>query len=447
LQGDTGGAEARASRGLAAEFTRGRRRWALALTFVLAGVILWGAWALWSDGQYREAIARIELEMANGRFGIAARDLRALLERDPGSDEAAVLLGRCEKERGRFEAAAKALARVPPGSPFAHQATLARMRLAHDQGQFSRAEEIINDAAADPRNDGPHLRFLLVPIYSQLGLLDEAKRLIEERWEHLRQAGEGASEPAVELVRMHFELDFRPNPAADVRTYLEQASRMAPDDDRVWLGRANLAIRTGDFAEARRRLDACLGRRPEDASVWASMLRLGVAANRVEVVHEALAHLPAEGSGPGQLHRLEAWLSARRGDVDSERRDLESLVMADPADLKAIDRLADLATQAGEPARAAELRLRQAEIRRLLARYDDLFARYQPIRHAVEMAGIAERLGRTFEAMVFLSLAIAEDPDRLDLRQTLERLSQRPAGPTSHGKPLTQLIRLNHASG
>ena len=305
------------------------------------------------------------------------------------------------------------------------------MRLAHDQGRFARAEEIINEAAADPRNDGPHLRFLLVPIYSQLGLLDEAKRLIEERWENLRQTGEGASEPAIDLVRMHIDLDFRPNPVADARTYLEQASRMAPDDDRVWLGRANLAIRTGDFAEARRWLDACLKRRPEDASVWASLLRLGLAADQVEVVQEALAHLPAERSAPAQLHRVKAWLSARRGDVDAERRELEALVVADPADLKAMDRLAQLATQAGEPARAAELRLKQAEIRGLLARYEKLHARNQPIRDAVEMAGIAQQLGRTFEARVFLSLAIAEDPDRLDLRETLERLSQGAAGAPS----------------
>src|SRR4051812_1733918 len=303
-QGDTETANGRASRAGAAGSAQGRLRWGLAPTLVLASGLLWGAWALWSDGRYREAIARIELEMANGRFGIAARDLDALLKRDPGSDEAAVLLGRCEKERGRFEAAARALAQVPPGSPFAHQATLARMRLAHDQGRFARAEEIITDAAADPRNDGPHLRFLLVPIYSQLGLLDEAKRLIEERWENLRQAGEGASEPAIDLVRMHIDLDLRPNPVADARTYLEQASRMAPDDDRVWLGQANLAIRTGDLAEARRRLDACLKRRPEDASVWASLLRLGLAADQVEVVQEALAHLPAERSTPAQLHRL-----------------------------------------------------------------------------------------------------------------------------------------------
>ena len=90
------------------------------------------------------------------------------------------------------------------------------MRLSHDRGQFAVAEQIVNAAAEDPRNDRSHTRFLLVPIYSQLGRLDEAERLIEERWEHLNETGEGASEPAIDLVRMHIELTFKPNPVEDV---------------------------------------------------------------------------------------------------------------------------------------------------------------------------------------------------------------------------------------
>jgi predicted Zn-dependent protease len=314
------------------------------------------------------------------------------------------------------------------------------MRLAHDQGQFSRAEEIINGAAADPRNDSTHLRFLLVPIFSQLGRIDEGKRLIEARWEHLRQTGEGASEPAIDLVRMHIELDFKPSPIADVRTYLDQASRMTPGDDRIWLGRANLAIRTGDNAEAKRWLEACRESRPGDVAVWASWLRLGIATNHAEDVREALARLPAEESTPAQVERLKAWFSAHRGDAASERRELEAVIVADPGDLKALDRLVQLAEQSAEPARAAALRRKRAEMQRLLARYEKLYDRTQPIRDAVEMAEIAEQLGRTFEADVFLTLAVAEDPERLGLGDKLRRLNRRAASPALRGKTLAQLI-------
>ena len=60
-----------------------------------------------------------------------------------------------------------------------------------------------------------------MPIYSQLGRLDEAERLIEARWEHLNKTGEGASERAIDLVRLHLELTFKASPVENDRTYLD----------------------------------------------------------------------------------------------------------------------------------------------------------------------------------------------------------------------------------
>ena len=111
------------------------RRWP---AIFLAAGLLWGAWAWWTDRDYRDAILRIELDMANGRFGAAARSLTKILESWPDCDEAAVLLARCEQERGRDEAAAKALSRIEPGSLFSHKAILARMRLCARQGETRR---------------------------------------------------------------------------------------------------------------------------------------------------------------------------------------------------------------------------------------------------------------------------------------------------------------------
>jgi enediyne biosynthesis protein E4 len=423
-----------------ASLPAGKRRWRLALALFCAGVLIWGAWGWWRDRSYRDAIMAIELEMVNGRFGIAARELNKLLEQEPGAGEAAILLGRCEQERGRIQAAAQALARVAPGSELSHKAILARMRLFHDQGRFAAAEQFINEAAEDRRNDRAHVRVLLVPIYSQLGRLDEARRLLEEWWEHLNETGEGASERAIDQVRMHIELAFKPNPVEKVRAYLDQADRMAPDDDRVWLGRANLTIRTGAYDEAKRWLDACLKRRPQDVPVWTARLSLGIATNRADLVRQALTHLPADASTLAQIHRLGAWLCSRRGDNESESRELERLVAVDPADLKSLDRLAQLAEIAGRPTRAQDLRGRKAEIEKLLARYEELFDRNQPIRDAEEMARIAEQLGRAYEARAFLTIEISEDPEREDLRQELGRLSQRSATVARRGHTLAEIL-------
>ena len=399
-------------------------RWRLALAIVSSGALAWCSWTCWAGRAYRLAVEEVQAEMASGRFALAAGKLNALLAQYPRSDETMYLLGVCEQKRGHSQAAAEILARVTPGSAVVHQAILARMRLFHDSGQLAAAEQVILDAAADPRNEPTDVRVLLVPIYSQLGRLEESLRLIEDQWEHLNATSQGASERSIDLVRMHIELDFKPNPIADVRAYLDQAQQMAADDDRVWLGRANLAIRTGDHAEAKHWLNACLQRRPADVAVWRSRLRWGIATSRVNVVQQAVVHLPAEVLTVGETHRVGAWLAARRGDAVMEREELEHLLAFDPADVPALERLGQLLEQAGQPAQAAELTREKAKMGNLRARYEKLYDRKQPIRDAAEMARIAEQLGRRFEARVFLTLTIAADPDRADLRRDLERLSR-----------------------
>ena len=127
---------------------------------------------------------------------------------------------------------------------------------------------------------------------------------------------------------------------------------------------------------------------------------------------------------------MAAWLAARRGDAESERRALERLVADDPADVPALDRLAELADRAGQPARAAEFRQKKAAIDPLATRYQSLYRRNQPRRDAAEMARLAEQLGRWFEARAFLTFAKTVEPDRDDLRSDLARLNRRAARST-----------------
>ena len=134
--------------------------------------------------------------------------------------------------------------------------------------------------------------------------------------------------------------------------------------------------------------------------------------------------LRTEAATGSQIDRLGAWSSAHRGDHRSERKELERLLGESPGDLPALDRLARLAEMASQPEQAQAFRTRAAEIKRLRARYEHLFDRNQPVRDAEEMADLAERLGRTFEARGFLTVEIAEDPEREDLRRKLEELRE-----------------------
>jgi tetratricopeptide (TPR) repeat protein len=385
-------------------------------------------------------MAAIEAAIREDRRWAAVQQLKALLKRRPDSDEARYSLGTSLMELGRPEPADEAWARVTPGSPFAARALLGRMEIRMGRGDYAGAERIIRDAMDDPRLDASELSAVLGPIYLEQGRLEETLRLIEARWEALDRAGEGASESALKLVREYIHLRQDPLPLEVIRSNLERATSLSPRDDRVWLARAHLAIRTGAYDEAARWLEACLRSRPDDVPVWRARLDWAVATDRLAEAQEATKHLPATEATPARVERWAAWLAARRGDRAAEHRALERLVAAAPADLPALDRLAVLDTQNGRTDLAAERRRQRAEIERLDARYRELYRRNQPRRDAVEMARLAQRLGYWFEARVFLTRAIAVQPERHDLGHELAGITRRVRMANRPGRTLADLL-------
>ena len=406
----------------------GRRHWWLLVALVVAGMTIGAVW-LWLKGRHvRYAITEIEAEMAAGRHGIAARRLTELLASTPGCDQAAYLLGVCERTRGRNQAAEEAWARVTPGSSFSSRAISEHLSLLVAAGQFALAEQMIDQAAEDPRVNRTALRILLVPVFNQQGRLEDCQRLIEERWQHLHETEEEASELAVNLARLSLELHGQPPPADIIRADLDRAGTLAPNDDRVWLGQANLAIRTRSLDSAERLLEACLKRRPEDAPVWRARLNWAMAANQPDVVRQAMSHLPAGELKPVQSDRVQTWLAACQGDRVAERQALDRVVAADPTDLAAWIRLADLARHDGHFERVNKIERRQSDIARLGLRFHKLYDRNQPIRDAIEMGQVAAKLGHIFVARVFLTVAAAKSLHPHDAKRLLQTLSQRPAG-------------------
>jgi hypothetical protein len=282
--------------------SKGWRRWKV-LIVIAGGVgLVWLGWTWWTDRCYKAAMEEVESAVTAGRYAIACRDLQKLLswKADPNGG-ITFLLGSCELARGRDQAAEEAWARIVLGSKFSERALRGRMRLLQDSGRLADAERLIQAAARDRRSDRTALLVMLVPMFSALGRIDEAQRLIEDRWEHLRALGEGALEPAINLLRLHVELTLKPTPVESARDFINQD---------------------------------------------------------------------------------------------------------------------------GRPAQAAEYRRKKREMEQLRARYFQLHERRQPSRDAVEMARLATRLGREFEASGFLTLAIADDPDREDLRRDLEQLNR-----------------------
>jgi predicted Zn-dependent protease len=413
----------------------------MGLAAFAALALLWGGWKWWEYRRYKRAMADIAAYVDEGRYGTAGRKLTELLAWKPDSAEALYLLGTCEMARGRADAAAEAWIKVAPDSRFAPMAILGRVQLAMERGRLAEAENIIREALADPRVDGSSLPILLGPIYCQQGRLDETLRLIETRWDALNRSGEGATEPAIDLVRAHIDLRLAPVPVDVIRAALDQAGRLAEDDDRVWLGKANLAIREGSYDEAAQWLDACQRRRPEDTAVWRARLDWAVASNRLRQAEEAMNHLAAGTLAPAQVDRVSAWFAERRGDQEARRQALERLVAADPSDFAAMSVLSEIAKTAGDADRARELKRQRAETETLMQRYQYLHARHQPLRDAAELARLALRLGQWFEARAYLTLAGQIDSDRADLRRELAQLTDFRSG-KQHDPPKGDLRAL-----
>jgi len=413
----------------------------------ITGGLLWGGWRWWENRRYRRAMAEIQAQISNGRHNVAARNLIALLAWKPDSDQAAYLLGNCERARGRTKEASEAWARVRPGSLFDRRAIEARIELEIDRGRLADTERLINKVLENPQADRFHSGNLLVQVYLLEGRIEEAVRLNEASWYWLREAGAGASATAIELVRRHIEIQGQMTPVEVIRSWLDAAARLAPQDDRIWLGKANLALRVGSLDEAAEWIGACLGRRPDDIPVWRARLQRAMASGCVAEARSALAHLPAAESTPAQARKLAAWLAARRADVDAERRALEQLVAADPADVAALDRLAELAVREAQPARAAAIRRKKDEIGRAQAQYQKLYKRCQPTRDAAEMARLAEHLGRWFEAKVFLTIAAATHPDRDDLASDLARVNQHVDTLDGVGRSLGEVLSAEFSDG
>ena len=378
------------------------RRRALGVGLLVGAGLIVGGWIWWSDRRDKDAKLEIEEQVARGRYSAACRNLEALLERKADvNGELRYLLGWCELARGHIEASEKAWASVVPGTEFSERAILGRMRLLQEDGRLAEAERLVSEAARDQRNNRTSLMVGLVPIMIDLGRQDEATELLEDRWEYLNALGQGALDPAIKVLLRHVEVSTGAVAIDAVRTSLEEAAKLAPDDDRVWLGRANLAIRTGDVKDAERWLNQCEKKRPDDRAVWRARLEWAMATDRIDVVERALTHVPDVTSRPSDRHGINAWLAGHRGDFATERSELELLIAANPGDLSALDRLIDLHKKRSQPALAAEVFQRRNTVRELLGRYMLLHGRKQPIRDAEESARIAEQLGRGFEAQGF----------------------------------------------
>ncbi len=185
----------------------------------------------------------------------------------------------------------------------------------------------------------------------------------------------------------------------------------APDDDRVWLARAHLAIRLGDFEEARQWLDRCLARRPEDPAVWRMKLQWALACDRPEEVRTVLPHLPADEEPVDRVLSLRVWMAAHQHDRETQRRALKTWVELDPTNGVAREQLAELERADGHFREADAQRSSVRALDQLRKEYTRRLATTSPRSHANELARLASQLGRPFDADRWMELSGQKTPN------------------------------------
>jgi tetratricopeptide (TPR) repeat protein len=375
---------------------------------------------------------RVRVDLSEAKQAILARSYERARElltdatrHRPEDPEVNLLLGAFEQSQGRKEAAMAAWSRIPRDSSLAPQVAMLQARLMLSQDRFAAAEPLLVDALRGEGKLAIEARECLVNLYKIQGRFVEARALVAASW--------GAYPDPVGLLKELENLGSNnPMPVVVANAALEKASRNAPDDDRIWLGWANLATRTGRFDEARKRLEDCLDRRPRDVAVWRAWFDRAFAMQDEAEVERALRQLPDEAVAPYEVLTLQAWFANRAGDLPGERRAYEGMLAREPGNLLALARLADLSLAAGEPEEAARLRARRAQLNQDIYEYQSLLQNRAP-RDLSRAARLAERLGRNFEAHSLWTVVRRNNPENAEARDAITQLKNgetlRPAGP------------------
>ena len=319
-------------RGLTGGIRRMVKRRRLVVGLVVAAVLLLvvsgGSAALFlRQRSFQAELAEGRAFLAAGNHNLAIDRLSRLSKRWTNDGEVYLLLGQSELERAQSqppdrvkearEAAAAALAawsQVARGSPHYGRACLLRATHLINTGHYAPAEETLlkalEDARVEPRYE---LERALSRVYRFQGRIDEVREIVRGGWSR-------SPTPAADLKELWL-LDHSPMPMEAWKRALKVADN---DDDRVWLGRASVAIATGEWNEAATWLERCSARREHDPAVWRAWLELAVASQDEAQFWPALAELPAAAFDAAGVLKLRAWLFAVRRDPVGEERELES---------------------------------------------------------------------------------------------------------------------------
>ncbi|WP_337173161.1 FG-GAP-like repeat-containing protein [Paludisphaera sp.] len=402
------------------------------LIAALVAVLGWLMLRIRDDGIADDALRLARADLDAGRAAEAVSRLTPIADRRPDRGDVAYWLGAAASAVGDREAAFAALRRVPADDPIARQAALSLGRLELEIGRFRPAEESLTRALAGGGPIADQAREALGRLYDLSGRVPDRRALL------LREA-EGRNDP-VEPLRSLWAMDGVGFPVDGVRQVLDDLARRSPDDDRLKLARAAMALRAGALDEADRLLIECEAAAPDDPLVARQRLLWARAADRPDAAARAARLVPAAALSPSERHALRHWLAARSGDREAERAALGAWLEADPAAIAALDRLAGIESEAGDAGRASELRRRKADVEAARERLRAAFAGPDPSPRAAEIARDCQAAGRRDEARLWWLLAARGATDAAARTLAEDEARKLAARPEADGPPAAATV-------
>lgn len=397
--------------------------WALAVLGLGLVLVLYQAWR-WRV--FSQQIAAVKLELGRKALGDARARLDSLASSHDGwgGGELEFLRGYLEWLTGRRAEARSLFQAIPPGSKFDRMAALLeaeedlpKLRLRAIEDRLTRTL-----AAADQAEGRIEVRAFLMRVYRLAARWDEVRALLHE------QIAESAA-PS-NLLRDLWILDRGIVSLDKMAEELARADDLAPEDDRVWLGRGLIATQRGQLDEAQRWLRRCIDLHP-DPPVWRAWLNYARLANRPDEALRALGQLSDGRLSPREQYASRAWLLEHGGDSQALIRAIDDWLALDPANLAAIERRAQLALEQGDHASAERFRARAHAVSQALDNYNAAIRLLSanpstsptpapPV--CLDLARHARDAGRDWEARAWSKLALGAAPGNAAATKLIEEL-------------------------
>ncbi len=366
-----------------------RVRIVLILAAVAVVASLAAGFRTYREREYRSELARAEADVAAGRFFLAKERLVRLESAWPGRAEVLFSLGVCEKEAGRVPAALDAWARVPSGTDLSARARIRRATVLTNAGRYAPAEADLRAASNERKTpeDIQDWRKAWTRLLRFEGRIGDVRRsLIDSLVE--------TADPAAVLKDLWL-LDTTSVPIDALAIVLEKAD---PNDDRVLLARANLALLDGSLDIATKRIRDLAARTPDDPAVQRARLEIARAGGDRDEAAEAYRRLPTDALNALETAELNAWFASKKGPAD-ERKAWNEVLKLDPAHPTALDRLAALANEAKDRDESVKHLARKTEIDRAHDRYRKILLQETDLKpYFDELANLAKTLGRPADA-------------------------------------------------